>query len=230
MRSARKIASSMSWVTSSTVAFDFSTMPIISSCICHLVSASSAPNGSSMRRIGGPVRQRAGDGHPLLHAAGKLARIGVLELGQLHELDEAIGVSLPLVSGNAVDPHPVLDILLHRHPIEGGIALEHHAAGLVRAMDLLAVEEHGAVRRDLRAPPPCAARSTCRSLRARAARRSLLPSRRTTHRARPRSSSCCRGRSACRRRAPTAWPISKSEVAGDGIAMVKSPSLSGPGP
>ena len=54
---------------------------------------------------------------------------------------------LPLGLGHAVDPHAVLDVLLHRHPVEGGVALEHHAARLVRTVDLLAVEEHRAAGR-----------------------------------------------------------------------------------
>ena len=54
----------------------------------------------------GPIRQRARDGDPLLHAAGKLVRIGVLELSQLHELNKALGIFLPLCLGTSLIPIP----------------------------------------------------------------------------------------------------------------------------
>ncbi len=53
MRSARKMASAMSWVTMSTVVLDDSMIPISSSCMDHRVSASNAPKGSSISRMAG---------------------------------------------------------------------------------------------------------------------------------------------------------------------------------
>ena len=50
-----KIASSMSWVTNSTVFFSLSQMPSSSSCISARVWLSSAPNGSSSSRILGSL-------------------------------------------------------------------------------------------------------------------------------------------------------------------------------
>ena len=49
------------------------------------VSASSAANGSSISSTAGIVGQRAGDGDPLLHAAGEVVRVGV---GEFLELDQ----------------------------------------------------------------------------------------------------------------------------------------------
>ena len=51
------------------------------------VISSSAPNGSSIRRSGGSKRERARDRHALLHPAGELPRVVVLEARELDELE-----------------------------------------------------------------------------------------------------------------------------------------------
>src|SRR4029077_862094 len=97
MRSERKIDSSMSWVMNSTEMRNCCQMLVRISCITTRVWVSSAPNGSAFKspfgrgaqhehlRAGG---RRAHDADALLHAAGELVGIVVLEAGQSGEVEQ----------------------------------------------------------------------------------------------------------------------------------------------
>ena len=56
-----------------------------SSCIASRVMLSSAPNGSSISRMAGSVRERPRDSDPLAHAAGELIGSRAGEVLQTHE-------------------------------------------------------------------------------------------------------------------------------------------------
>ena len=75
-RSASRIASSTSWVTSSTVRGSAASAPASHSCIEERVIESSAPKGSSSSSTGRPGQQRAQEGHALAHPARQRGRPG----------------------------------------------------------------------------------------------------------------------------------------------------------
>ncbi len=81
MRSPRKTASSIEWVTKKTVAWVVRQSSSKRSCMVIRVIGSSAPNGSSMRMIRGCRIKVLRDGDPLAHAAGEL--VGVLVAGRV---------------------------------------------------------------------------------------------------------------------------------------------------
>ena len=56
-------------------------------------------------------RERAGDGHALLHAARERVRVGVLEARQAHGFDQVADDLAPLRLRRALDPQAVLDVL-----------------------------------------------------------------------------------------------------------------------
>ena len=92
------------------------------------------------------VGQRPCDRDPLLHAAGKLDREGMAEAAETDQFDEVRGPLPALRLGNAIQPHAVLHVLLHRQPVERGVGLEHHAALSSGADDRLPVEHERACR------------------------------------------------------------------------------------
>ena len=113
-RSASTIASSTSWVTSSTAGWCRSHSWRRSACIRIRVRASSAPNGSSASSSCGIAHQRAGQGGALLLTARQLVRPGALaaleaDLGQ-RSASLLVGVGGPGVGqaeGDVVeDPSP----------------------------------------------------------------------------------------------------------------------------
>ena len=85
-RSDRNTASSIWWVTNSTVLRPCSQMRSSSVCMISRVCASSAENGSSISRMSGIDRERAREVDALAHAAGELARIVVLEALEADQL------------------------------------------------------------------------------------------------------------------------------------------------
>ena len=95
-------------------------------------------------------RHAAGDGHPLLHAAGEHVRIGVLEPVELHLADVLPRDVVGLLAGRA--PPPVDqregDVLLHRLPGQELIELlEHHDPIGARVRDRVPLEPHLALHR-----------------------------------------------------------------------------------
>ncbi|MCY1436768.1 hypothetical protein D9M71_529030 [compost metagenome] len=88
-----------------------------------------------------PHRQRAGDRHPLLLAAGKLRRIVIQLVAQADHLQQLHGPFAGLVARQAEDLHRRFHHVLQRaHVREQVEALEHHA-------DLAAHPAHVAFRR-----------------------------------------------------------------------------------
>ena len=91
-------------------------------------SGSSAEVGSSKSISFGVHRQRPGDRHPLLLAAGELRRVGVGLVGQAHPLQ--VVPRDPLGLGLAAPQHPALGELTfsqHRQVREQVELLEDHA-------------------------------------------------------------------------------------------------------
>ena len=104
-----------------------------------------ALGGRGVQRAGGLVaeqhfgvaRQRAGDGHALLHAAGELRGIGPLAPGQAHRCQQG---ARPLVSLRALDVRELqreADVLQRRALHQQVEALEDHADVPPRRAQLL---------------------------------------------------------------------------------------------
>src|SRR5262249_31480403 len=72
--------------------------------------------------------QRAGDCRALLHTAGQLGRIAVLETREANEVDEALRAPFTLLSRQAHLLQAVEDVGAHRLPREQREMLEHDAA------------------------------------------------------------------------------------------------------
>ena len=90
---------------------------------------------------GGIVGQRAGDGDPLLHAAGEMVRIGIGELLQLDQPELLQRDLLALGPGHALHLQPEGDVAQRRAPGEQlGEVLEHDAAVHAVAGDGLAAD------------------------------------------------------------------------------------------
>ena len=75
----------------------------------------------------GPDHQGAGQGHPLLLAAGKLARIAPGEVGQSDEIDRLGDARRGLAARNPAPPQAEGDVVEHRHEGEQGVVLEDDA-------------------------------------------------------------------------------------------------------
>ena len=89
-------------------------------------------------------RQRAGQCHALLLAAGQLAGLAVRHRPQLHQRQHLGGDRRDLGRRAALHLQPETDILRHRQVREQGIALEHgvHRAAVGRVLgDILAVQK-----------------------------------------------------------------------------------------
>ena len=76
-------------------------------------------------------RQRAGQRHALPLAAGKLRRIAVLQIAELHQLQQAQHPLADLALGHAfrtaLDAETEGDVVEHRHVAEQRVVLEHEA-------------------------------------------------------------------------------------------------------
>ena len=93
------------------------------------------------------VRQGAGDGRSLLHAAGELFRPMVLEAAQADLVDIAID-NLPFfLLGNAAFAQAEGDVFADRQPGKQRIGLEHHAAIRPRPRHRPTGQQHFARRR-----------------------------------------------------------------------------------
>ena len=111
----------------------------------HLVQRAERLVHQQQRR---PARERAGDRHALLHAAGELARVVPGEVGEADELEQLERLRAALAPCPARAGQRQLDVALHRAPLEQPGLLEGDAVVLVQARlaGRLAVDEHRARR------------------------------------------------------------------------------------
>ena len=144
MRSDIDSASSWSWVTKMVVMPSLRWIERISSRSETRILASSAESGSSSSSTCGLRRERAGQRHALLLAAGELVGIAVAELRQLDEAEHLGDARVDLGLRHAGDLQAEGDVLRDRQVGEQRIGLEHHAdVALVRLEvgDVLAVDQ-----------------------------------------------------------------------------------------
>src|SRR5262249_23260830 len=78
--------------------------------------------------------------HPLLHAAGELAGVEVLESVEADHPDEAIGDGAALGLRHALHLRAELHVALHRLPGQERVALEDHAGARLDTGDRAAAE------------------------------------------------------------------------------------------
>ena len=148
-RSASSTASSIECVMNSTVLRVASQSASRSSRICSRVSASSAPNGSSISSSGASWISARDDRDALPHAARQLVRVAVGEVREAdlrQEPQRAVAVRAR-VEAAQLDLHE--HVVERRAPVEQHRALEHDAEVGLRPVD-------DAARR--RAPRPCVGR------------------------------------------------------------------------
>ncbi len=118
------MASSRLWVTKTTVLRARRRMPTSHSPISRRVCSSSAPKGSSISRIGRVQRERAGDRHPLAHAARQLARVLPLEAAQAHGLEQPERDLPALRRGHPAQLEAERDVVERGAPREEAAVLE----------------------------------------------------------------------------------------------------------
>ena len=132
-RSERNTASGMEWVTKTTAAPVSAAMRTSSSCMPlagHLVERAER---LVHQQQGGALGERAGDGDPLLHAAGELGRAVPGELRQPDELEQLARPGTALAAVPAVQLKRQLDVGQDRPPIEQPGLLERDPVVLVEA-------------------------------------------------------------------------------------------------
>src|SRR5262249_13186222 len=111
-RSARKIASSTSWVTNRTVVLNSAQSSSRFSCITARVCGIERAEGLVHEQDGRLVGERPRDADPLLHATRKLGRIAMGETGQADHIEQFVGdgarpgTPLPLRVGSECDVVP----------------------------------------------------------------------------------------------------------------------------
>ena len=171
MRSERKIASSIEWVTKTMVFLVSSQISSTSWFISSRVKASSAPNGSSISSTDGLNDERAHDRGALLHAARQLARHACAEAVEADALEQARRSSRGRAAG-PLDLEREVDVGVEVAPGQQVGVLEHHADLGARAGDRLAVEQHLAARSGRAARTSTTAAWSCRSRTGRRWRRS----------------------------------------------------------
>jgi hypothetical protein len=89
----------------------------------------------------GRKRQSARNGHPLLHAAGKRLRIGILKTAKPDILNLTAPPSLCAAFPDAVDLQSVSYVTSDRQPGKRSVFLEDHAAVLARTMYRLFIHQ-----------------------------------------------------------------------------------------
>ena len=112
----------------------------------HLVESAERLVHQEQRRR---KRERTGDRNPLLHSAGELPRVVLLEALQLHEVDQLLDPLDPLPAVPAEDLERQPDVLLHGAPVEEHSVLEDDAVVAVepRPVRALAVDHDVPARR-----------------------------------------------------------------------------------
>jgi hypothetical protein len=98
------------------------------------------PEGLIHQKDRGLVDQRPGDGDALAHAARELLRIGILEAGEPHRLDEVADQLFLLCLAERALFERETDVALDRHPFEQAVGLEDEAAIAPRPQNLGAVD------------------------------------------------------------------------------------------
>ena len=139
MRSARRIASSKSWVMKTMVFC--STALQAQELVLHLAPDQRIERGERLveepeLRVDG---ERAGDADALLLAAGELARKIVLAALEADQLDHLARARLALRSSHALDLERKGDVAEHGEMRQQGEVLEHHAHLVPAELDQLAV-------------------------------------------------------------------------------------------
>ena len=110
------------------------------------VSWSTAANGSSSSSTSTPTMRQAGERDALLHAAGEVARIGVLEAAQADQVEQLVGLSLGARVELLAELRRQQRVLERGAPRKQGRALEHQRDVLPRLGDLAAVHRDPSVR------------------------------------------------------------------------------------
>ena len=87
-------------------------------------------------------REGPGEPRPLLHAAGELIRIRLLEAGEPDELDVLRDRSADVLPRRPGEPEPVRDVLVHRLPREEAEVLEDDRDAAGRRRHRGAVDPH----------------------------------------------------------------------------------------
>ena len=121
-----RIASWRLWVTKTTVFRVRAQMPRSHSPMRSRVCSSSAPNGSSIRRIGRVEGERPRDGDPLLHPPDSSRGYRASKPAEPHRLEERAGALAPRRGRHALELEPELDVLERRAPGEEPGVLEDH--------------------------------------------------------------------------------------------------------
>ena len=148
MRLDRKTLSNTLWVTKTTVKRSSCHSSSRSLLSLKRVISSSAANGSSINSSARLGHQPARDRDAHLHAAGKLARHGVLEAGQVHALQHLRDRRRGLGARHALQPQRQPDIVEDAGPGQQRRLLEHEAdVGAVRRAAAAPVEHAGGRRR-----------------------------------------------------------------------------------
>ena len=137
-----KTASSMSWVTKSTVLR--CCLPDAEQQLLHQLARLVVERAEGLvhQQHARVVGQRARDRGALLHAARQLLRVVLVEALQAHLGQEAVRDLQLLRARQAALAQAEADVVQHRQPGEQRVALEHHAAVGAGAVDALAVEQH----------------------------------------------------------------------------------------
>ena len=132
MRSERNSASSMLWVTNTTVAPG--ARPDREKILLQLLARLRIERAERLvhEDENGLAHQRARDADALLHAAGQLMRIVLGESGKPDQLDEVARELAALAGADAVDLERELDVAHHGAPGQQAEILEHHAGVLAR--------------------------------------------------------------------------------------------------
>ena len=177
----RNTASVMPWVTNTMVFFASCQMRSSSRFIFSRVSASSAPNGSSIRISLGSWIERTRDRGALLHAAGELVGIFVLVALEPDQREQIAGASAARRHRQAEDFGRQQHVVDDAPPFQQQRLLEHHA-DVARRIERLRRRADASPRRSRRsaARRESSAASSCRSPTGRPAKRVRRPRRRTS--------------------------------------------------
>ena len=139
IRSARRIASSKSWVMKTMVLCSAACSRRNSFCISRRISGSSAENGSSRNQTSGPTAsERAMPTRCCCPPESSRGRF-VLAALEADELDHLARARLALRAGDALHLQRKGDVAQHREVRQQREVLEHHAHAVPADLDQLAV-------------------------------------------------------------------------------------------
>ena len=127
------------------------------------MSWSTAANGSSRSSTSTPDHQQAGERHALLHAAGQVPRVGVLEPVQADQVEQLVRLPFGALVELPAELRREQRVLERGTPRQQRRPLEHHSDVLPRLRHLAAVHRDAAVAQRDEAGDRAGAASTCRS-------------------------------------------------------------------